>query len=155
MIKISLSHSLHLQWHGPSHIRTKLKTHKLLDLLTESWFVIPSVANSNTPSKTQKLWTGFPSLALGHKKSRGKGLQLLWYRFKIWKMSHFNLYPVLKQISSHCFANKKTFHDTVWGVNYNSLQLSGTFLTKYEVAIIVNNTAKFLLVDVLMLKFPI
>lgn len=48
------------------------KTHKLLDLLTESWFVIPSVANSNTPSKTQKLWTGFPSLALGHKKSRGK-----------------------------------------------------------------------------------
>lgn len=70
-------------------------------------------------------------------------------------MSHFNLYSVLKQISSHCFANKKTFHDTVWGVNYNSLQLSGTFLTKYEVAIIANNTAKFLLVDVLMLKFPI
>ena len=70
-------------------------------------------------------------------------------------MSHFNLYSVLKQISSRCFANKKTFHDTVWGVNYNSLQLSRTFLTKYEVAIIVNNTAKFLLVDVLMLKFPI
>lgn len=70
-------------------------------------------------------------------------------------MSHFNLHPVLKQIRSHCFANKKTFHDTVWGVNYNSLQLSGTFLTKYEVAIIANNTAKFLLVDVLMLKFPI
>lgn len=70
-------------------------------------------------------------------------------------MSHFNFYSVLKQISSHCFANKKTFHDTVWGVNYNSLQLSGTFLTKYEVAIIANNTAKFLLVDVLMLKFPI
>ena len=70
-------------------------------------------------------------------------------------MSHFNLYSVLKQTSSHCFAIKKTFHDTVWGVNHNSLQLSGTFLTKYKIAIIANNTAKFPLVDVLVLKFPI
>ena len=65
-------------------------------------------------------------------------------------MSHFNLYSVLKQASNHCFANKTTFHDTAWGVNYNSLQLPGTFLTKYEVTIIANNTAKFPLVDVLM-----
>ena len=70
-------------------------------------------------------------------------------------MSHFNLYSVLKQASNHCFANKTTFHETAWGVNYNSLQLSGTFLTKYEVTIIANNTAKFPLVDVLVLKFPI